>query len=104
MECPQCKGLGEIWFLVYCSQDYGPEYDVVSCPLCNCKGEVKEMTLTTSEYAEAFKKLPCKFCGKTDLMMMGDGAKVNGVFCRNCLEFEEISIEEIKERIDKNES
>lgn len=54
-----------------------------------------------SEYVKEFKNLKCSTCGTANLMMMGDKEKVDGVFCRSCLEFEKISIEDIQIKIHK---
>lgn len=60
-----------------------------------------ERQRTPGEYVELFKKLRCKFCKSTDLMMVGSSNIVCGIFCRSCFETEEISVEEIRKRIDR---
>jgi transcription elongation factor Elf1 len=59
--------------------------------------------MTPEQYEEGFKKLPCKACGSTNLMMVGDGDAVSGLFCKSCFETEEISVDEIKKRIESLE-
>jgi transcription elongation factor Elf1 len=57
--------------------------------------------MTPFELEKAFTKLQCTSCGSSSLMMMmGSEEKVDGVFCRDCMEFEELTIEQIVERLE----
>lgn len=59
--------------------------------------------MTPKQYEEGFKKLPCKECGAANLMMVGGEDIVSGLFCKSCFETEEVSVDEVKKRIESLE-
>lgn len=57
--------------------------------------------MTPSELVMAFPNLKCTLCKTPNLMLLSEGGRVDGVFCRACLEHEDLSVEEIAKRIEE---